>query len=78
MDARTGVNTTEPVKPGGTPRRHKRSPWMSRQHTEAYLLARETLRRIQRTVTSALPGQGLPRTHPDRRDASPGAPRNPC
>lgn len=70
--------------PGNAGRTHKTSrrregglPWMSAQQAEAYLIARDTLRRIQRTAPLLRPALD-PRfkAHPHRDHSAQGGTRN--
>ena len=62
MDARLGVRSLDAVEPQKRARRRTAAPtWTSRRQTEAYLLARETLRRLRGAVPcDAAPGSARP------------------
>jgi hypothetical protein len=56
MSARSGVSTSKYVDGAvRTPKRRKGLHWMSARQTEAYFIARDALRRIERTTPLVLP-----------------------
>lgn len=68
MASRSGPSRAGNAKPNhGFGRRRAGAPYLSESQTQAYLLARDVLRRIQRTSSLLLPPQDL---GADRRDRS--------